>query len=139
MRIELDFCTLHFFDGYVISYINEGEIVTFDKSSIITKTAVEFYGTSKFVYITNRVNSYSVDPSVYFDISKLKTLVGFAVVSKDYTAKSNAEIEKLFLNKPMEVFDVLEAHFLYFDICFQLKTNQIYFLNKCFVKYEFFQ
>ena len=108
MRIELDFCTLHFFDGYVISYINEGEIVTFDKCSIITKTAVEFYGSSKFVYITNRVNSYSVDPSVYFEISKIKTLVGFAIVSKDYTAKSNAEIEKLFLNKPMAVFDVLE-------------------------------
>ena len=87
---------------------NEGEIVNFDKSNTITKNAVEFYGSSKFVYITNRVNSYSVDPSVYFDISKLKTLVGFAVVSKDYTAKSNAEIEKLFLNKPMEVFDVLE-------------------------------
>jgi len=108
MRIELDFCTLDFFDGYVISYINEGEIVNFDKSNIITKTAVEFYGTSKFVYITNRVNSYSVDPSVYFNISKIETLVGFAVVSKDYTAKSNAEIEKLFLNKPMEVFDVIE-------------------------------
>ena len=44
----------------------------------------------------------------YFDISKIKTLVGFAIVSKDYTAKSNAEIEKLFLNKPLEVFDVLE-------------------------------
>ena len=69
MRIELDFCILHFFDGYVISYINEGEIVTFDKSSIITKTAVELYGSSKFVYITNRVNSYSVDPSVYFAVS----------------------------------------------------------------------
>ena len=108
MRIELDFCTLHFFDGYVISYINEGEIVNFDKSNIITKNAVEFYGSSKFVYITNRVNSYSVDPAIYFETSKIENLVGFAVVSKDFKAKSNVEVEKLFLNKAFEVFNTLE-------------------------------
>ena len=39
--------------------------------------------------------------------SKIKNLKGFAVVSKDYKAKSNAEVEKLFLNKPLEIFDDL--------------------------------
>ena len=37
-------------------------------------------------------------------------LKGFAVVTKTLLAKKNAEIEKLFLNKPFEIFsDIDEA------------------------------
>ncbi len=62
-----------------------------------------------FVYITNRINSYSVDPQIYFETSKIKNLAGFAVVSKKYKAKSNAEIEKMFFSKPFEIFGDLDS------------------------------
>ncbi|AUC76316.1 hypothetical protein CW732_11825 [Olleya sp. Bg11-27] len=60
-----------------------------------------------FVYITNRIHSYSVDPIIYKDVSQIKTLQGFAVVSQTQSGK-NAEIERLFLNKPFEIFTDIE-------------------------------
>lgn len=108
MKKELGFGTLYFFDNHVISQINEGETITREKNNRIATVALEFYGDSPFIYITHRINSYAVDPATYSETSKIENLVGFAVVSKDYKAKSNAEIEKLFLNKPFEIFNTVD-------------------------------
>jgi len=42
-----------------------------------------------FVYITHRVNSYSVDPTIYISVSKIENLVGFAVVFINQMALSS--------------------------------------------------
>ena len=67
-----------------------------------------YYTSKEFVYITHRVNSYAVDPAVYTKTSQIKNLVGFAVVASNYIALSNAEIEKIFLKKPFEIFTELD-------------------------------
>ncbi|MBR9914419.1 MAG: hypothetical protein GYB32_06260 [Algicola sp.] len=106
-KITLDFCDIHMYDSYMIVTMNTGVHVTASHNEILTQIADTYFNKKPFVYITHRINSYSVDPAVYNETSKISNLVGFCVVSKNYMAKSTAKIEKLFLNKPFEIFDEL--------------------------------
>jgi len=108
-----DFCILKFYDNYVISIINEGVIITEKISKKISKTAINYYQGKPFVYITHRIHSYSVDPNVYYNVSKIKNLAGFVVVSDNKSSIKNAIIEKIFLNKPFQIFSSLEDAILW--------------------------
>lgn len=88
----------------MIVVMNDGIHVTSVHNRILMNVTDTYYRNRKFVYITHRINSYSVDPKVYIKTSEVENLVGFCVVSKNYKALANAEIEKLFLNKPFETF-----------------------------------
>ena len=105
--VKLKFCTLTFFDNYVIAVINEGEHVDHKLNEILIEN-IELHFNKPYVYITNRINSYSVDPNIYHRASKVENLAGFAVVSKEYKTKINAQIEKMFFGKPFEIFTTLE-------------------------------
>lgn len=107
-ELKFDFCDMRIYDNYMVTIMNEGVTITPDHNQILLNIVDTYYNDRKFVYITHRLHSYSVDPAIYFETSKIKNLAGFAVVSKDFKAKSNAEIEKLFLNKPFEVFNTVE-------------------------------
>ncbi|MEY8849327.1 hypothetical protein AB9K26_10950 [Psychroserpens sp. XS_ASV72] len=106
--LKYDFCTMHIYDNYMIVVINEGVTVTPKHNDVLLNVADTYYKNKDFVYITHRINSYAVDPAVYRETSKINNLAGFCVVSSDYKAKRNAEIEKLFLNKPFEIFNTIE-------------------------------
>ncbi|WCO00382.1 hypothetical protein [Psychroserpens ponticola] len=106
--LKYDFCTMHIYDYYMIVVINEGITVTTTHNDVLLNVADTYYKNKPFVYITHRLHSYSVDPAIYKETSKIKNLAGFCVVSADYKAKRNAEIEKLFLNKPFEILDTIE-------------------------------
>jgi len=103
----LEFGKLTFHDNYVLAVINEGVNIGSNENDIIIEAA-EAHFSKPFTYITHRVNSYSVDPSIYSKAAKLENLSGFAVVSKGYMAKTNAQIERLFFNKPFEIFSTLD-------------------------------
>ena len=106
--LKYPFCTIEVYDNYVISCINEGFHLTPDKNKVLEDISSEYFSDKPFVYISYRKNSYSVDPSIYLQTSKIKNLYGMAVVAKVPLAKGNAQIEKLFLNKPFEIFSSLD-------------------------------
>ncbi|WP_158850899.1 hypothetical protein [Algibacter sp. L1A34] len=106
IKIPIGF--IHIYENFVVSIIDEGETVTKDSNNILEEIASKYFKSRSFVYIAHRLNSYAVDPAVYKKTSLIKNLVGFAVVSKNRVALSNAEIEKLFLNKPFESFTNLD-------------------------------
>lgn len=106
--LTYSFCTIEVYDNYVISSINEGFHLTPDKNKILDDIASEYFYDKLFVYISYRKNSYSVDPSIYLQTSKIENLAGMAVVAKVPLAKGNAEIEKLFLNRPFEIFTSID-------------------------------
>lgn len=105
--LKYDFCKIHIYKNYMVVTINEGETITPDHNKVLLNIVDTFFKNKKFVYITNRKNSYAVDPAIYYETSKIENLIGFAVVSKVYKAKSNAAVEKLFLNKAFEIFNTL--------------------------------
>ena len=106
--LTYDFCTITIYSHYLVVVMNEGVNVTPKHNNVLVQIYETYYKEKPFVYITHRVNSYSVDPKIYFDTAQIKTLKGFAVVSGNYQAKINAQIEKMFFNKPFEIFSNLE-------------------------------
>lgn len=106
--LKFDFCEMHIYDDYVIVIIDEGIIVSPKHNIELNNVVDTYFRNKKFVYISHRKNSYTVDPTTYIETSKIKNLVAFAIVSKDFKARSNAEVEKLFLNKPLEIFDDIQ-------------------------------
>ena len=106
-RLSLDFCDIHIYENYMVVTMNTGVNITTFHNKVLLKIANTYFNNKQFVYITHRINSYSVDPAVYKEVSKIDNLAGFSVVSKNFMAKSTAQIEKLFLAKPFEIFDTL--------------------------------
>src|SRR5690606_32903290 len=105
--LKFDFCEMHIYDNYLIVIMNEGVTISSTHNQTLLNVAETYFANKNFVYVSYRLKSYSVNPAVYFETSKIENLCGFAVVSKDYKAKSNAEIEKLFFNKPFEIFNTI--------------------------------
>jgi hypothetical protein len=70
--------------------MHEGTNVLPENNKILLEVANEYFKNQAFVYITHRINSYSVDPQIYLETAKIENLKGFAVVSNVYKAKSNA-------------------------------------------------
>ncbi|WP_299126889.1 hypothetical protein [uncultured Winogradskyella sp.] len=109
--LTFDFCDMTIYDKYVVVVIKEGINITPEHNMILVNVTDKYFANKPFVYITHRVNSYSVDPKIYFETAKIENLKGFAVVSENHQAKVNAQIEKLFFNKPFEIFSSLEQAF----------------------------
>lgn len=105
--LKFDFCEIHIYEYYMVVTVNAGVNISTHHNQTLLNIADTYFRNKQFVYITHRVNSYSVDPAIYKETSKISNLAGFCVVSKNYMAKSAAQIEKLFLNKPFEIFDTL--------------------------------
>ncbi|MBW1296782.1 hypothetical protein [Aquimarina litoralis] len=106
---ELDFCNLEIYKDYVLATMHEGIVVSVKNNAILIKIAEMHFNNTPFVYITNRVNSYSVDPIVYIKTAKIPTLLGFAVVSKDPIQKTLTKYEKKFFTKEFKRFDDIDS------------------------------
>ncbi|SDB33001.1 hypothetical protein SAMN03097699_0739 [Flavobacteriaceae bacterium MAR_2010_188] len=106
--LHFDFCKVHIYDKYIVVIMNQGINLDTIHNNVLLNIVDTYFKNKSFVYITHRLNSYSVDPAIYKETSKIDTLAGFAVVTKDYKAKGTAEIERMFFNKPFEIFDELQ-------------------------------
>jgi hypothetical protein len=103
--LRYDFCGVEIFDFYMIVVINKGVHITPFHNNILIDLANKYYKNKCFVYLTHRMNSYSVDPTIYAKTSRINNLVGFGVIAEVPVSKANAEIEKQFMTKPFEIFD----------------------------------
>lgn len=106
--IETDFAKLNFYGQFVITEMREGVDLDENLVDILIHFSIDFYGDRPFGYISNRIHSYSVNPVIYFKISKIKNLAAFAVVSTRMIVSYNVKIEKAFMTKPCELFDTLD-------------------------------
>ncbi|MCT4630052.1 hypothetical protein [Winogradskyella sp.] len=106
--LTFDFCDMMIYDNYIVTIIKEGVNITPDHNEILEEVAIMYFTDKPFVYISHRINSYSVDPKIYFKTTNVKNLKGFAVVSNNYQAKVNAEIEQMFFAKPFEIFENID-------------------------------
>lgn len=113
--LTLEFCHVSIFDNYIVVVMNEGVNLSPSDNYILLDIANDYFKDKPFVYITHRINSYSVDPQIYYETAKIKNLKGFAVVSSDYKAKRNAEVEKMFFSKPFGIFSELNQAYKWAD------------------------
>jgi len=106
--LELEFTILEFHENFVISRIREN--VVFSKKQIfdLIDICLSNYEGKKFVYISDRIHSYNVDPMVYLNLNIGKNLAGIAIVSEKTSSLNMAQFEKTFYKKPFEIFLELE-------------------------------
>ena len=107
-EITYHFGTVRIYKTYLVFVMNEGITVKPEYNDILLNISTKYYRNQNFGYITHRINSYSVDPRVYFETSKIENLVAFAVVSGSQNSNVLADFEKIFLKKPFEQFHSLD-------------------------------
>jgi len=106
--LSYDFCKVDIHDNYLIAIMDEGITVKPEHNMVLLDIVHKYFPDKPFGYITHRKHSYSVDPSIYFETSKINNLKAFAIVSDQEINQSNAELEKKFLKKPLRHFEVLD-------------------------------
>ncbi len=102
-----------FYPNFIVGEFNEGVHVTQKNAAEPIRMAQEIYGTDKpLIYVSHRLNSYSMDPIGYEAISKMfPNFKGFAIVSENRYRRMIAKLERLFIKKPIAVFYDLESAF----------------------------
>jgi hypothetical protein len=103
--VKLGFTTLDFYKNYVISEVNEEAVFSHSQFMEVVNRCREFYVEKKFVYISKRINNYSVDPTVYLKLEEIrKNLIGIAIVSNKVSSINMAEFEKTFSKVDFKIF-----------------------------------
>ena len=106
-KLETEIGDLFFYPDLVIVEAKEGVTLSYKTAFSILLKALQLTGLKPFVYISNRINSYAVDPNDYKYFNKISSLKAMAIVSKLESARQNAMLEKAFFKKDLEIFDDL--------------------------------
>ncbi len=106
--IELEFTTLKFYKDFVVSEIKEDVVLDQNNTDELVKACSGIYKGEKFIYISQRFNSYNVDPTIYVNLEKTTNLWGIAIVSENAAALKMAIFEKNFAKFPFEIFNEFE-------------------------------
>jgi len=105
--------SIYLFKNLVITEINEGEHVTVGNNLEQIAMIARFYGKDKpFGYISNRINSFSVEAIEYSKFtSLLNNMKIFASVIYHKNNILSIEMEKKFCEIPYETYDnLLESY-----------------------------
>jgi hypothetical protein len=106
--IELEFTILEFHENFVVSWVKENVVLSKKRAFDLIDACSGHYERTNFVYISNRVHNYNVDPTVYLSLNKIKNLAGIAIVSDKTSALNMARFEKTFSKIPYEIFLEME-------------------------------
>ncbi|WP_037314737.1 hypothetical protein [Salegentibacter sp. Hel_I_6] len=107
-KIELIDISLEFYEGMVISEVKDDVVFEIQHVEQILRICNEVYEGADFVYISNRKNNYNVNPTIYFELKDVKSLLGIAIVSERFEALKVANFEKQFSPVPFDIFSNLE-------------------------------
>lgn len=106
--VELDYTDLEFHEYVVISRIKEGVVFGNRHIQDMINRCSDFYKNRKFVYISERVNNYNVDPIIYVNLQRVGNLAGIAIVSTKSSSINMANFEQVFSKVPFSVFLEME-------------------------------
>lgn len=110
VTLELDIGLFYFYPNMVISRMKEGVTVNFDNVLPVLLKGLQYYtADTPLVYISNRVNSYSFDPTIHLEAREVySNLKGYGVVVYDKMNLRIAKLEQGFVSCPLHIFHSLE-------------------------------
>ncbi|NAS29901.1 hypothetical protein GTQ40_02855 [Flavobacteriaceae bacterium R38] len=120
---DFGFCVIEVYDDYIKNTVKEGVILQPEHNNILLDIVKEHFNNKPFVYITHRIHSYSVNPVIYLETSKIQNLAGIAVVSKRNQQKNLVKLEKIFLKKEFNIFDTMEEAITWKDQILEKQTD----------------
>lgn len=108
--IELEFGTINLCDQFLISECKEGILLDVDSNRKILEIGKNAFNNQAFGYISNRINSYAVDPLVYREAADHPQLKAIAVVSYSDIGHQSAVLEQSFYTNKnsFQIFSSLE-------------------------------
>jgi len=109
-KLDFEYGNVYLFDNFVIAEIYEGIHLDWDKTKVFAEKLIEYYGSGiKLGYISNRVNSYSVDPQSWKRTEKTYNLVlAASIVSYNVFSSLNAKIENHFATNKIQNYASLD-------------------------------
>ena len=110
-EIKLDFGSAYVHENILIAKLDEGILFNVESNQQLLDLGAEIFKGKDYGYISHRVNSYAVDPMVYFESANVENLKAIAVVSENEITRQNADVvEKKFYkdNNCFGVFLTLE-------------------------------
>ncbi len=98
VKKEFDFGNFYLCDNFYISEIFEGVHFDWFKVEQLVDVLLEFYGIDcKIAWISNRINSYSIDPHTWIKFhKKYDFLVAGAIIVYNEVNYLSASVEKMF-------------------------------------------
>ncbi len=108
-RHDLEVGSFYFCKNHIVAGVNEGHAFTSKKAYQVLELGKAHDGNARpLVYISNRVNSYSFNPTAHFKTQAMfHNLKGYAIVTYDEMNLEIAEMEQTFLNNPIAIFHKL--------------------------------
>ncbi len=105
-KYQLDIGDFMFYENYVVAEIKAGKAIDYDNAAEMLRLAkMHFNNATPFVYVSNRKNSYSFNPTAHFKTAQMfPNLKGFAAVVYDIINEDIAVLEQNFLSKPVKIF-----------------------------------
>lgn len=103
------FCHVEIYNDYLKVIMKEGVTVSPEYNDVLLQIVELHFKNKAFVYVTHRINSYAINPTIYLETVKIKNLVGFTVVSDNPRQKMQTKVEKIFFEKEFQQFDTMEA------------------------------
>jgi len=97
-------CKIYLYDHVLILEVKEGVTFCYENGFSLLLKCLSVLGTKPWFLISNRINSYSLNPNDYKYLQQVPTLKGIAVVYKDENLKQSANLEKNFFRKPFKAF-----------------------------------
>ena len=107
---RLDIGNFTFYPNILVAEFSEGVHVSFENATIPIQIATQMFGDKKpLIYISHRKNSYSMDPVGYKEVVDLfPNFMAFGIIAQTKRRRMIANLERLFIKKPIRVFDNLE-------------------------------
>ena len=109
--IENDIANVYFYENLVVVEVTEGMNISIKNGFSLLLNVLSILRTKNWVYISNRVNSYSVDPNDYKYLNKIPTLQGIAIVDNKESGKASAYLEQSFSKKPLKIYNSMTDAF----------------------------
>ncbi|UOB17310.1 hypothetical protein [Abyssalbus ytuae] len=105
-----DFGYVYFFENVMVSEFNEGAVIEYHHLEEVLSFIFQYYKKNQnIVYISNRVNSYSINPTDLLRFTdKFPNVKAVAVIIYNDTAKKMFRIEKMFLKRVVKNFSSLQ-------------------------------
>ncbi|MBU3822993.1 hypothetical protein KO566_13055 [Flavobacteriaceae bacterium XHP0103] len=102
-KIQTPYGDFYFCDKFYLAEIYEGVHLDYGKIKNLMSHLVDFYGDKKIGFISNRINSYSIDPHLYSKIDEeFDKIVASAFVTYTNISYMNATMEKRFSKKSIK-------------------------------------
>ena len=111
--LETEILTVYFYPEFIVVEAFEGINLSYKTGFTILLKVIKLIGSKPCFLISNRINSYSVNPTDYKYLDMIPNLKGIGIVSTTERGRSNAQLEAKFFKKPFKVFDDMKSAYFW--------------------------